>query len=169
MQKNTEPYYRKANYYETDKMGIVHHSNYIRWFEEARLDFMGKLGISYADIENEGILMPVIGISCKYKVPVSFDEEVIITTKIAFFNGVSMKFSYEIYKDGGNTLSVLGQSDHCFINGVTHIPVNLKKCKGTAVESCMRLMVDLDKNKERSPKNEPCCGNGLRNNKSDRQ
>lgn len=150
MGKNIEPYDRKAHYYETDKMGVVHHSNYIRWFEEARLDFMKKLGISYADMESEGILIPVIGISCRYKVSVGFDEKIRIVAKIASFNGISMKFSYEVYKDDGKTLAALGQSEHCFINSVTRRPVNLKKCKGTAAESCMKLMADWNEKEERS-------------------
>ena len=61
-----EPYSRKVYYYETDKMSIVHHSNYIRMFEEARLDLMDKCGIDYAQIESLGIIMPVLEVTCKY-------------------------------------------------------------------------------------------------------
>ena len=53
------PYVRYANYYETDKMGIVHHSNHIRWMEEARLDYMKQSGMDYADVERNGIIMPL--------------------------------------------------------------------------------------------------------------
>ena len=62
-------YKRKMNYYETDQMGIIHHSNYIRLFEEARLDIMDKSGINYADIEEMGIIIPVMSVDCKYLIP----------------------------------------------------------------------------------------------------
>ena len=62
-----EPYVHKVQYYETDKMGIVHHSNYIRWMEEARIDFLERMGWPYDRLENEGIISPVIGVDCKYK------------------------------------------------------------------------------------------------------
>ena len=60
-------YTHRVQYYETDQMGIVHHSNYIRWFEEARLDFMEKIGCSYAAVEASGIMIPVLSASCQYK------------------------------------------------------------------------------------------------------
>ena len=55
-----EAYTHKVLYYETDQMGIVNHSNYIRWFEEARTDFMEQLGMGYAEMEKEGIVSPVL-------------------------------------------------------------------------------------------------------------
>ena len=61
---------RKANYYETDQMGIVHHSNYIRWFEEARLEMLRAMGLPYKKMEDNGILIPVLGVSCSYKHPI---------------------------------------------------------------------------------------------------
>ena len=69
---------RKANYYETDQMGIVHHSNYIRWFEEARLYYMEAIGLPYELMEEAGIFIPVLGVSCDYKVSVRFAETVCI-------------------------------------------------------------------------------------------
>ena len=62
-----KPYIRKVNYYETDKMGITHHSNYVRYMEEARLHFLDELGWSFDKLEDEGISSPVISISCNYK------------------------------------------------------------------------------------------------------
>ena len=56
---NRTPYRRRVQYYETDRMGIVHHSNYIRWFEEARTDFLRNNGIVYSDLEQSGVMIPV--------------------------------------------------------------------------------------------------------------
>lgn len=147
MQSDIKPYFRSANYYETDKMGIVHHSNYIRWFEEARIDYMRKAGLVYTDIENEGILMPVIDVSCRYKVPVNFDEEVKIITKLIYFNGIRMKYSYEIYKTKDSTLSAVGESEHCFIDEQTRKPINLKKMKSRFMTRGIQLLADIHNGK----------------------
>ena len=60
-------YLREPFYYETDQMGIIHHSNYIRWFEEARVALLEHLDFSYKKIEEQGIIIPVLGVSCEYK------------------------------------------------------------------------------------------------------
>ena len=120
----TAPYARRAYYYETDKMGIIHHSNYIRWFEEARIDFMQQTGLKYDDMENKGIIMPVIEVSCKYIVSVHFNEAVEIFTSLKLFNGVRAVYNYEIYNASG--LAATGQSSHCFLDNVTRTPINLK-------------------------------------------
>ena len=116
MSKDIFPYNRKPHYYETDMMGVVHHSNYIRWFEEARIDLMEQAGFPYKEMEDKGVLIPVIGVECQYKHFVTFDEEVTIITKIDSFNGVKMNMAYEIYRNIDNTLCVTGKSSHCFVD-----------------------------------------------------
>lgn len=75
-------YDRSINYYETDQMGIVHHSNYIRYFEEARLDMMEQVGLSYAAMEEHGLIIPVLSVACEYIKPVLFGEKVQIHTRL---------------------------------------------------------------------------------------
>ena len=60
------PYIHKVHYYETDKMGITHHSNYIRWMEEARVAFLDEIGWSYSKLEEVGLISPVLGVNCRY-------------------------------------------------------------------------------------------------------
>ena len=60
-------YIRKINYYETDRMGIVHHSNYIRFLEEARCRVLKKIGLSIEKIEETGFTIPTLEVNCKYK------------------------------------------------------------------------------------------------------
>ena len=72
--KKRESYKRKVHYYETDQMGIVHHSNYIRWFEEARIDLMNQIGLTYKTMEEKGIISPVLEIDCKYLNMMYFDD-----------------------------------------------------------------------------------------------
>ena len=69
-------YKHTVQYYETDKMGIVHHSNYIRWMEEARVNFLDRIGASYFELEEKGIISPVTAIDCKYKLSTRFPETV---------------------------------------------------------------------------------------------
>lgn len=137
MNENFAPYTRRAYYYETDKMGIVHHSNYIRWFEEARIDFMRRAGLDCAALESRGIMIPVTGVEAKYRSSIFFDEEVEVRPRLIFFNGVRAAFSYEIYGVERNVLAVTGESWHCFIDVNTRAPVRMKKAEP---EFCRRAL-----------------------------
>ena len=121
-----QPYIRKAHFYETDQMGIVHHSNYIRWFEEARTDFFDKIGYSYNLLEKKGISAPLIGIECTYKTPVEFDETVAIHVKITEMSGVRVTMQYTAVKQETGQVSTTGESRHCF-TGKGGKPVFLKR------------------------------------------
>ena len=119
-------YQHKTQYYETDQMKIIHHSNYIRWFEEARSDFMEHLGLSYAEMERMGITVPVLSISANYKSMVRFGETVSITIKVVKYNGVKLELTYEITDSETNELRTTGTSQHCFLNE-TGRPISLKR------------------------------------------
>lgn len=121
-----KPYLRQAMYYETDQMGIIHHSNYIRWFEESRVYFLEQIGLSYDKLEENGILIPVLSVSCEYKSSVHFNEKVIILPKVIFFNGFKMTIQYKIADNNVHTLKAWGESRHCFVNK-DFKPINLKK------------------------------------------
>ena len=86
-------YIRKANYYETDQMGIVHHSNHIRYFEEARLYFMHSIGCDAAEMEQAGIIIPNVDAYAKYEKPIRFSDEVRITVRLEKFNAVCIHCS----------------------------------------------------------------------------
>lgn len=119
-------YERSVKYYETDKMGIVHHSNYIRWFEEARIQFMADCGLPYRQMEEAGVMIPVLGVACKYKLPSRFDDTVIIRTSIRKYNGIIMELDYEIVGKDDNEIRVTGESSHCFVDN-DFKPIHLKK------------------------------------------
>ena len=122
-----EPYVRRVNYYETDKMAIVHHSNYIRWFEEAREDFVRKAGIDYEQIEANGILMAVVGVSCEYKYSARYGDIVVIETRPVLFNGVRLNFEYTVREQSSGRVLVTGTSSHCFLGEDTRRPLNLER------------------------------------------
>lgn len=108
-------YKHKVHYYETDKMGIVHHSNYIRWMEEARIDFLDQLGWSYAKLEEEGIISPVIAVDCRYKANSFFGDTIQVQVSVAEFKGVKLKMKY-LMKNEKDVVVCEGHSEHCFVN-----------------------------------------------------
>lgn len=120
------PYLHRVQYYETDQMEIVHHSNYIRWFEEARTDVLEKIGCGYKEMEEIGVICPVLSVSAEYRSMTHFYDQVEIVTKISFYNGIKLKLSYQIFDKDTKMLRCEGESSHCFLlkNGT---PVSLKK------------------------------------------
>ena len=119
-------YIRKINYYETDKMGITHHSNYIRWMEEARIDFLEQIGFGYAKLEEDGIVSPIIGVECEYKSPTTFGDSVDIKVEIEEFKGVQLVIMYTVTKCESGELVLCGRTKHCFLNGDGK-PIMLRK------------------------------------------
>ena len=109
-------YLHRVQYYETDMMGVVHHANYIRWMEEARIDFMDQLGFPYAAMEAGGVLSPVKSVACEYKRPCTFGDEIRITVSIADFNGVVLTIRYQMVNASDGETVCEAQSEHVFLN-----------------------------------------------------
>ncbi len=108
-------YTHLVQYYETDKMGITHHSNYIRWMEEARVDFLKNIGWDYSKLEEMGIMSPVIAVSCKYKLGTTFEEMISIEINVAEYNGAKLTLKYIMTNPKGKTVCE-AVSEHCFVN-----------------------------------------------------
>ncbi len=119
-------YIRRAMYYETDQMGVVHHTNYIRWFEEARIDLLRQCGIDYRDLEQRGIIIPVVDMQCSYLTSVRFDDVVEIHLSLIKYTGVRMCFSYEVRFAESGVLAATGKSTHCFVDSAGK-PMGLKR------------------------------------------
>ena len=132
-----EKYIHKVNYYETDKMGITHHSNYIRWMEEARVDYLDQIGFGYKKLEEDGIISPVVGIECEYKESTTFDDVVEVEVLVEEFRGIKLVLKYNMYNAETKKLEKTGKSKHCFIaNGK---PVVLKKISPEFAENLTEL------------------------------
>lgn len=121
---NMKPYIHKVNYYETDKMGITHHSNYIRFMEEARLDYMAQLGFGWDKMEALGISSPVVALECSYKKATTFPDEIEITVKVEKVSAFKLVVGYEMRT--GKNVVFTGTSTHCFL-GTSGKPVMLEK------------------------------------------
>lgn len=121
-----QPYEHKTQYYETDQMRIIHHANYIKWFEEARTDFMEQMGLSYATMEDMGIIIPVLAVSSEYKAMVRYGDTVRIHLNMDSYNGVKLELSYRIEDAESGELRTLGSTRHCFLNSDGR-PISLKR------------------------------------------
>ena len=117
-------YQRTAQYHETDQMGIIHHANYVKWMEEARIAFLDSIGIRYRDLEEQGLSSPVAEVHVSYKNPIRFSDTVFIGIRILSYSGVRLQISYEM-RDESGALCAAADSMHCFLeNGRI---VSLKK------------------------------------------
>ena len=132
-------YIHKVHYYETDKMGIVHHSNYIRWLEEARVQAMEEMGYSFFKLEEEHIYSPVLSYNVEIKHSTTFDDNVEIYPRVKKYNGVKLEMEYEIKLDG--KLIATAITKHCFTNK-NGLPQRLNK---TVPELDKKFKEELEK------------------------
>lgn len=122
-----EHWTHKVQYYETDQMQIVHHSNYIKWFEEARNYLLEVIGFSYQSMEDTGIVIPVLSVQADYKSMVRFGETVEIEAKVTTFTGVKLIVSYEVRDVETKEVRTIGETTHAFLDSDTYRPISLKR------------------------------------------
>ncbi len=122
-----EPYVRITQYHETDQMGIINHINYIRWMEEARVDFMEKIGFGYEKAVDAGIDFALLGIRCQYKGMTRFREKVAIDVSIKALKPTRITVGYRMTGVSDGKLRFLGESDHCFFSAPKQRPVALTR------------------------------------------
>lgn len=132
-------YIHTVQYYETDKMGITHHSNYIRWMEEARVDFLSQIGWEFAKLEEMGIVSPVLSVNCDYKYPTKFSDKVYITVSVKEFKGVKLFLDYEMKNEEGKVVCV-GTTSHAFLN-TDGMPIRMKREFPELYETMSSLIV----------------------------
>ncbi len=111
--------YQRVNFYDTDAMGVVHHANYIRWFEIGRVEFLRALGITLGDLMAAGYVFPLTDVSAKFVAPGKFDDELIIITRPTALTKVKMAFDYEVRRKKDNLLLVRGHTQNVFTNQKT--------------------------------------------------
>lgn len=116
----------RVRYAETDKMGVVYHANYLVWFEIGRTDHLKEIGINYRELEEMGIMVPVLEVSCKYIQPARYDDLITVDTVISEVGKAKFKFKYEIKRDIDGALLVRGETTHLFVDK-NFKPLNLKK------------------------------------------
>ena len=110
------PYRHRVNYYETDKMGVTHHANYLHWMEEARIAFLDQLGWPYDQLEALGVVSPVTAVQCHYRAPTTFGDQVEIEASIREYRGVHLVMEYAMRRRRDGRLVLEGTSRHCFMD-----------------------------------------------------
>ena len=108
-----EPYTHVVKYYECDRMGVTHHSNYIRFMEETRIDWMDRLGYGFERMEAEGVVSPVVAISCNFKHTTTFKDVIEIELKVAEMSALKISFAYTMRVAG--KVVCTATSTHCFL------------------------------------------------------
>lgn len=103
----------RVRYYETDAMGIVHHSNYLRWFELGRTEYLRQAGMPYRKMEEDGIASPVTAINCKYHYPARYDDKIELKTWVKDYKNTRLVMGYIVICE--NRILCSGESQHAFI------------------------------------------------------
>ena len=116
----------KVRYHETDQMGIVHHSNYLKFFELARIEWLEKLKMPYQEIERNKIILPVVNCELKFLKPLVFGDSFIVEVHCYKKPTSSIKFSYEIFNSKGEKTTE-GRTLLAFLNSDTMKPVRCPK------------------------------------------
>lgn len=128
-----------VRYVETDKMGVVHHSNYYVYFETARTEFITKCGMSYSDMEEIGIMLPLAESGCKYIQGAKYEDELIIKTWIKELTPVKIEFNYSIIREKDEKVIAKGHTLHAFVDNNFKI-VNIKKKYPEILEKLQSLV-----------------------------
>ena len=134
------PYLRKAQFYETDSMGVVYHGNYIHWMEEARTDFMDQIGWGYEKAVEAGIDFALTDISCKYRSMTRFGETVAIHMTVTKLSPAKMEVAYRMVDTQTGVLRAEGTSGHFFYDRKSNKPVALKRVLPEVYELFGRLL-----------------------------
>lgn len=124
--RNLESYVRVVNYYETDQMQVVHHSNYARYLEEARLHLMDQVGLSYDKLEEMGIIIPVLELHDYYTKSITYGDVIEIQPTIIKLSPVRFTLKYVIFRSGTDEVLHTAQTSHAFVD-TEFKPMNLKK------------------------------------------
>lgn len=105
----------RVRYAETDGMRVVHHSQYLVWFEAGRSEWMRHHGIPYGEFEAGGVFVPVIEAHCRYLAPARYDEVITVETRAVEATRATMTFEYSVHR--GEQLLAEGRTVHAFITG----------------------------------------------------
>ena len=109
----------RVHFYNTDEMGVVHHSNYIRWFETGRVEYLRSIGITLTEMMSDGILFPITEVRAKYLHSAKFDDDLELETTAVELSKVKMEFKYKIRRVSDGLLLVKGYSQNVFTNTET--------------------------------------------------
>ncbi|MEN6567533.1 MAG: thioesterase family protein [Veillonellales bacterium] len=106
----------KVRFVETDMMGVAHHSNYFRWFEMGRVEYLRQVGIYLNELMAAGIVFPITSVDCQYRASAKFDDYILIETTLAEVSRAKMVFSYDVRRETDGVLLAAGHTTNVFTN-----------------------------------------------------
>lgn len=106
----------RVRYSETDRMGIAYHANHLVWFEVGRSDFCRAAGAPYTDMEHEGYFMVVTEAACRYVKPATYDQEIIVRTRLHEINRRAVRFEYELVSAADSLVLATGHTRHILLD-----------------------------------------------------
>ncbi len=127
-----------VRYAETDCMGVVHHAVYPIWFEVARTDYIKAVGMSYSEMEQRGIMLPVIEITCRYRLPAKYDDTLVVKAEVSRLTQAKIEFCYTVTKKGSEEVLCTGTSSHGFVDAKSFRPISFKKAMPEMYEKMER-------------------------------
>ncbi len=120
-----------VRYAETDMMGVVHHASYLLYLEDARTDFLDKIGFPYRDIERAGLASPVVGLQIDYGRPLVYGDEPLVRTRVAENGRAKTVYAYEVFKSAADLEAgkpcCTASSTHCVVDAQTWRPVSVQR------------------------------------------
>ena len=138
--------YITVRYAETDQMGVAHHSTYPVWYEVGRTDFIRMFGISYGEMEQSGVMLPVRNLSCHYKLPALYEDKLIVRTWCTHITAARIEFTYTIKRieaDGSETELGYGTTEQGFVDTKTFRPCSIKKRMPALYEMLMKNVKEI--------------------------
>jgi acyl-CoA thioester hydrolase len=107
----------RVRYAETDKMGVVYHSNFLIWMEVGRVELLRQLGFEYSQMENaDNCHIPVVDLRVRYKAPALYDDEIVVHTRLKNARRSLLRFSYQVFRDAGRILLAEGETTHIIVD-----------------------------------------------------
>ena len=123
----------RVRYADTDKMGVVYYANYLVWFEVGRTEWLRQAGFSYREVEQSGIVLPVIEVHCQYRQPARYDDEIEIRSRGDLLSRVRVKFEYEIVRHRDGVVAAVGHTVHASVDSAgrpTRLPARVRELFG---------------------------------------
>jgi acyl-CoA thioester hydrolase len=121
----------RVRYAETDQMGVAYHGNYFTWFEVGRTDLLRTFGLTYRDLEREGVRLPVIEAQARFLRPAFYDDLLDIRTRVASLSGARIAFDYEVRREGAETPLATGSTAHAAVDPdgrARRLPEQVRRC-----------------------------------------
>ena len=106
----------RVSYGETDCMGVLYYAEYLHIFERARSAYIRERGMSYADVEKKGVILPVREAECRYRSPARYDELVLVRTGVSEWGRASLRFVYEMWNEDKTRLLATGMTQHALVD-----------------------------------------------------